>query len=155
MRGAAILVSGAALAFLLTSGAFLLLANLGSNPSERTLAPAASGPEPFLTLTFGKSQLESLQQAPDQRLAPVVRNGREEPISDVNITLEVSSENTALSEVRHYRATVEKLDPGESISVPFEIDLSPLGQSPDRMILEVQATTPEGLSAVRTAILPF
>lgn len=167
MRGVVILLSGAVMAFLFTSGAFLLLANLGSNPSERSLAPAPARSGPFLELSFTESELGSLQPARDQRLRLGVRNGREEAISNVNVTLKVSSEDTALSEVRYYRATVRRLAPGESASVPFEVDLSPPeGPSgteepgteepyPVRMILEAQATMPEGLSAVKTAILPF
>ena len=39
MREAALWLSGAALAFFVTAGAFLLLANLGTVPSERSLTP--------------------------------------------------------------------------------------------------------------------
>ncbi len=163
MRGVVSWVSGAVLAFLLTAGAFLLLANLGSGPSERSLPPdpqaGASGPS--LALSLQEDQLASLNRLPDQKLVVGVSNEGERDLADVNLTLKVFSENTAISEARYYRATVRSLPTGESIDANFEIDLSPPigaaysgGSDPPREIIEVRATTPEGISAIKTAILP-
>lgn len=167
MRSVVSWVSGAVLAFLLTAGAFLLLANLGTGPSERKLPPhppsAASGPS--LALSLEEDQLASLKRLPDQKLVLGVSNEGDRDLSDVNLTLKVFSENTALSEARYYRATVQSLPTGESVNASFEIDLSPPigtgsglaysgGLDPPREIIEVRATTPEGVSAVKTAILP-
>lgn len=163
MRGVVSWASGAVLAFLLTAGAFLLLANLGTGPSERSLPPdprsGASGPS--LALSLEADQLVSLDRLPDQKLVLGVSNEGDRGLSDVNLTLKVFSENTAISEARYYRATVRSLSAGETIDANFEIDLSPpigaaysSGSDPPREIIEVRATTPEGVSAVKTAILP-
>src|SRR5918999_4478334 len=69
VREAVLWVSGAALAFLATAGAFLLLANLGTGPSVKSLPPesqpAHSGPA--LELNLDEGELASLQPLPDQR----------------------------------------------------------------------------------------
>ena len=164
MREAALWVSVAALAFFVTAGAFLLLANLGTGPSEESLPPdpqrAESGPA--LELNLDEDQLASLRALPDQRLDVGVENAGDEDLSDVSLTLEVSSENTALSDARYYREKVETLAAGGSATVHFYPNLSE-GEStipvaipePPRKILEVRATTPTGVSAVRTAVLPL
>ncbi len=164
MREAALWISGAALAFFVTAGAFLLLANLGTGPSEESLPPdpqpAESGPA--LELNLDEDQLASLRALPDQRFEVGVENPGDEALSDVNLTLEVSSENTALSDARYYRDTVDTLATGKSTVVPFHLDLSATEVSnpantpePPRTIVEVRATTPTGVSAVKTAILPL
>lgn len=164
MREAAFWVSGAALAFFATAGAFLLLANLGTGPSEKSLAPdprpAQSGPA--LELNLDEGELASLRALPDQRLDVGVENPGDEDLSELNLTLEVSSENTALSDTRYYRQSVDTLAAGRSVTVRFYPDLSaPEGTSltdvpePPRTILEVRATTPKGVSAIKTAILPL
>ena len=164
MREAALWVSGAALAFFLTAGAFLLLANLGSGPSEQRLPPdlqpARSGPA--LELNLDEGELASLQALPEQRLDLGIENPGDEDLSEVNLTLEVSSENTALSDARYYRRTVEKLEAGSNATVSFYLDLSgPEETNPlafpeeSRRILEVRATTPTGVSAIKTVILPL
>ena len=158
-------VSGAAVAFFITAGAFLLLANLGSGPSEKNL-PADPGTDesgPELELDLEETELAALTPLPDQRLEVTVENVGDEDLSNVNLTMEVSSENTALSDARYYRKTVEKLPAGKSITVPFYLDLStpgagltvPDAPEPPRTIVEVRAATPEGVSAVKTAILPL
>jgi hypothetical protein len=162
MREAALWVSGAALAFFITAGAFLLLANLGTGPSEKSLPPdprpAESGPA--LELNLDEDQLASLDALPDQRFEVGVENPGDEDLSDVNLTLEVSSENTAFPDARYYRETVDTLAAGSSVTVSFYPDLS-VGTppaavpEPPRKILEVRATTPTGVSAVKTAILPL
>ena len=164
MREAALWVTGAALAFFVTAGAFLLLANLGSGPSEQSLPPdpqpARSGSA--LELNLDEGELASLQALPEQRLELRVENPGDEDLSEVNLTLEVSSENTALSNARYYQRTVEKLGAGGNVTVSFNLDLSsPEDPNPvavpeePRKILEVRATTPTGVSAIKTAILPL
>jgi hypothetical protein len=165
VREAALWVSGAALAFFITAGAFLLLANLGTGPSEKSLPPdprpAESGPA--LELHLDKDQLASLRALPGQELELGVSNPGGEDLSNVNLTLEVSSENTALSDTRYYRETLDKLAAGSSRNVRFyyldlsEREVTNLAAIPEppRKILEVRATTPEGVSAIRTAIVPL
>ena len=165
MREAVLWISGAALAFLVTAGAFLLLANMGTGPSEKGLAldprPARSGPA--LELNLDEGELASLRALPDQRFEVGVQNLGDEDLKDIHLTLEVSSENTALPDARYYRDTVSSLAAGRAVAVPFYIDLSaPQGTSPalparepPRTILEVRATTPTGVSAVKTAVVPL
>jgi hypothetical protein len=166
MRDIIFWLSGAALAFLVTAGAFLLLANLATAPSEKRLNPdqARGGSGQSVDLILDREQLASLRNRPNQSLALVVENEGGEQLSDVNVTLSVFSENTALSDPRYYRQTVEKVPTGEAASVPFEFDLlvreepganlPTANPEPSREILEIRATTPEGNSTVRTVILP-
>ena len=164
MRGVAVWFSGAALAFLLTAGAFLLLANIATIPSEKSLAPeppeAAS--QPVVELELNADQLASLKPEPDQNLNLTVRNENSTPLSDVNVTLSVSSENTALSRSRYYRQMVEEVPASGTADIPFDFNLSEPKQrvtgrpasEPAREILEIKATTPDGISATKTVILP-
>jgi hypothetical protein len=164
VREAALWASGAALAFFVTAGAFLLLANLGTGPSEESLPPdprpAQSGPA--LQLNLDEGELASLRARPDQRFDVGVENSGDEGLTDVHLILEVSSENTALSDARYYRETVDTLAAGRSVPVRFYLDLSEgestnLAAVPDspRTIVEVRATTPTGVSAIKTVILPL
>jgi hypothetical protein len=166
MREAALWISGAALAFLATAGAFLLLANLGTGPSERHLSPD-SRPEqsgPALDIFLDQEQLASLEALPGQVLRVRVTNPGDEDLSHVNLTVEVSSENTAAPNARYYRESLNELTAGNSVPVPFYIDLSEPASTasssgsappePSRKIIEVRATTPEGISTIKTAILP-
>jgi len=159
-------ISGAALAFFVTAGAFLFLANLANAPSDKSLTPdpSSSGSGPALELSLDEDRLASLRSLPGQSLELAIKNEGSKQLSDVNVTLGVSSENTALPDSRFYRQTVEKLPPGGTATVHFEFDLSAPEQpvarppgavpEPSRKILEIRATTPSGVSAVRTAILP-
>jgi len=169
VREAALWLFGAALAFFVTAGAFLVLANLATGPSERNLTPdpppAESGPA--LELTLNRERLESLRALPGQELEVGVRNTGDEDLSGVNLTVEVSSENTALSDARYYRENVKELPAGSSAPVSFNLDLSTYVSAapstlptstalePPRRIIEVRATSPEGVSAIRTAIVPI
>ncbi len=168
MREMALWISGAALAFFVTAGAFLLLANLATVPSEESLAPDPpsrhSGPD--LELNVDEDQLASLEALPAQSLDVTVRNRGDEALADITLSLDVSSENTSLPESRYYGRKVEKLPAGGTAEVRFEFDLSaPEAQEasgklaavpePSRKILEIRASTPEGVPAVRTAILPL
>jgi hypothetical protein len=164
VREAVLWITGAALAFFVTAGAFLLLANLGSGPSEQSLPPdpqpARSGPA--LELNLDEGELAALRALPEQRLDLRVENPGDEDLSKVNLTLEVSSENTALSDTRYYRKSVDELGAGGNVTVSFNLDLSsPEDPAPvavpeeARTILEVRATTPTGVSAIKTVILPL
>ena len=168
MKEAALWISGAAFAFFATAGAFLLLANLGTGPSERNLTPDPPPAEagPALELTLNQNRLASLRALPGQELEVGVRNAGDEDLSHVNLTVEVSSENTALSDARYYRKTIDELATRGFTTVPFYLDLSSPGitasgspsapsPEPPRKIIEVRATTPEGESAIKTAIVPL
>jgi hypothetical protein len=166
MRDVVFWLSGAALAFVVTAGAFLLLANLATTPSEKSLHPdrGPGGSGPAIDLQLDRERLASLEPSPDQILDVSVENEGGEPLSDVNVILIISTENTALSDSRYYRQTVEKVPAGGAESVRFDFDLvvpeqpvrrpSAATPEPSREILEIRATTPEGNSTVRTVILP-
>jgi hypothetical protein len=167
MREMALWISGAALAFLVTAGAFLLLANLATIPSAKSLTPDPPFRRPgsILDLQLDEERLASLRSHPGQSLDLTVKNEGDRHLEDVNLTLIVSSENTALPDPRYYHRKVESLPAGESVLVRFEFDLAALEQTtptsppaapePSRKILEIRATTPGGVSTVRTAILPL
>jgi hypothetical protein len=166
VREAALWISGAVLAFLATAGAFLLLANLGTGPSERNLRPDPRHDESGhnLQLILNQDRLTSLRALPGQEFDVGVRNAGDEDLSHVNLTVEVSSENTAFSNALYYRENVNELPAGSSVPVRFYLDLSVTGSmasssastipEPPRKIIEVRATTPEGVSAIKTAIVP-
>ena len=93
------------------------------------------------------------------RVGLIVSNTGDESLSEVNLTVEVSSENTALPDTRYYRDTIPNLPAGESQSVDFDLVLparKSTGLNPDapHQILEFRAATPEDVTAVKTAILP-
>ena len=167
MRDIIFWLSGAALAFLVTAGAFLFLANLATAPSEKRLNPdqARGDSGQAVDLILDRELLASLRSRPDQSLDLVVENEGTKQLSDVNVTLRLFSENTALSDSRYYRQTVEKIPASEAARVRFEFDLpareDPVARpptanpEPSREILEIRATTPEGNSTVRTVILPL
>ena len=158
--------SAAAVAFFVTAGAFLLLANLASdtNEAQRISRPQPSSGGPTLKMDLQADGLDALERAPGQRLEVVVSNTGDRPVSDLNATVKVSSEDTALVRTRFYRAAVTKLRADETKTVGFEVDLSPFEDpaggapvgllEPPRTIVEVRATTPRGASAVKTAVLP-
>ena len=170
MRSIALWVLGASLTFLITAGAFLLLANLGSESATGDPIPRAdpstpeAPPKPTLMLNLPEEQLEGLQNRPDQKLALDVENGSDEKLTNVDLSLVVISENTAHPHTRYYQDT-ENLAPGDTATVEFEIDLSPPGSTENRedslrtepqenrKILEVKVTTPDSDSAIKTAVL--
>ncbi len=165
MKGGVLWVLGTSAAFLATAGAFLLLANLGSGAATSDPIPRAEpwgtkDPNPILRLQLPQDRLEALERGPSQRLALYVENGGEEELNNVVLTLDVASENTAHPRTRQYQETLAKLAPHETAAVEFEIDLSPPIPPENRKvdlqsreILEVEATTSEGASAVKTAVL--
>ncbi len=165
MRSAALWAAGAALAFLLTAGSFLFLANLATAPPTQDLpaTPARGEPGPALDLDLNRDRLASLESAPDQELLLTVENAGGKDFSNVNLTLEASSEDTANPRSRYYRRTLRDLKVGERMEVGFLLDLSkppeglaaPTASEERSEILEIRATTPEGVSEVRTAILPL
>ena len=164
MRDVLFWLSGAALAFFATAGAFLLLANLSTVPSEKSLTPDRPNArsDAAVELVLGTERLAALRPLPDQNLDLTVKNEGAARLSNVNVVLTVSSENTALNDTRFYRQTVEEVAPGKAADVHFEFDLSDpekpaVGRpasEPARKILEIRASTPEGVSTVKTVILP-
>jgi hypothetical protein len=141
MRDIMFWLSGAALAFLVTAGAFLLLANLATAPSQKRLNPeqARAGSGQSVDLILDREQLASLRYLPDQSLTLEVENEGGEQLSDVSVILSVFSENTALSNFRHYRKTVQKIPAGEAASVcvsssTFWSPKSPLRGHPQRTL---------------------
>lgn len=164
MRDVLFWLSGAALAFFATAGAFLLLANLSTVSSEKSLTPerANARSDAAVELVLGTERLAALKPLPDQNLKLTVKNEGATRLSNVNVVLTVSSENTALTDTRFYRRTVEEVAPGKAADVHFEFDLSDpekpaVGRpasEPARKILEIRASTPEGVSTVKTVILP-
>jgi len=166
MRDIVFWLTGAALAFLVTAGAFLFLANLATAPSEKRLNPDQARGESgqAVDLILDREHLASLRSLPDQSLDLEVENDGTKQLSDVNVTLSVFSENTAFSDFRYYRQTVERIHAGETVRVRFEFDLpareDPVARpptanpEPSREILEIRAKTPEGNSTLRTVILP-
>jgi len=165
MRGAALWAAGAALAFFLTAGAFLFLANLATGPAAEDLpaTPARGKPGPAVDLDLNRDRLSSLKPAPNQELLLTVENAGGKDFSNVNLTLEASSEDTANPRSRYYRRTLRDLKTGERIEVSFLLNLSkapegsaaPTASDKRSEILEIRATTPQGVSEVRTAILPL
>lgn len=168
MKEAAFWACGAVVAFLITAGSFLVLANLATGSSQESLAPrdpdaGPARPGSALDLDVNKDRLAALRPEPDQSLELAVENTGDRTYTDVNLTLRVSSDDTAYPQTRYYRRTVKRLTAGEAVPVRFTLDLSdtlPTTQiasasaSESRKILEIRATTPEGVSAVRTAIVP-
>lgn len=170
MKSVALWSLGAIAAFLATAGAFLLLANLLGNPAASDPIPRADPSQvqssgPTLLLDLPEERLEGLEKRPGQRLALGVKNGGDEELPRVDLTLDATSGNTARPHKRSYRESTGSLAPGESTTVEFEIDLSPqmpaegrestpAGADPQaREVLEAKATAPEGTLAVKTAVL--
>ena len=163
MRGFITWVSGAAFAFAVTAGAFVVLANLGTGPSETDL-PSGSESRvsgPALNLMVQKDGLADLPQRPDQKLKFDLENVGERELEDVSIYLTVFLEDTSVSNARNYSATVQRLAPGATATAEYSVDLSlPPGlktdtsTEPPRWIIEARATTPDGVSTGRTVILP-
>jgi len=77
MKDIALWLSGAALAFLIRAGAFLLLAHLATAPSETSLTPektpGGSG-HTIVDLKLDREQLASIEPLPDQSLELAVEN---------------------------------------------------------------------------------
>jgi hypothetical protein len=169
VNGVALWALGISLAFLATAGAFLLLANLGggaaaSDPIPQTEVSGEQDSEPALVLNLPEDRLETLEKRPGQKLALDVKNGDDEEFPSVDLALDIVSENTARPRLRSYQQRVEHLAPGEVATVEFEVDLSPPiegkarevdpGIDPRaREILEIRGSTPQGVSAVKTAVL--
>ena len=147
-------------AFLATAGAFLLLANLGTGPGSGSdpipRAPEAGGPA--LALRFAEDRLGELERRPDQALTLYVENRGDRELPEVGVTLAVASEANLSADPRRYEENLVVLVPGERRAVEMQVDLSPpAAETPEaqdqREILEARATTPDGVSAVQTAVL--
>ncbi len=167
MKSLLLWVSGAALAFFVTAAAFLALAEFGSSLSERRLPPEVEKPGPSLSMNLGETQLGKLKDEPDQQFVLGFRNRGEKKLSNISVTIKVSSEDTSLAGSRYYMRTLKSLPPGKYATVGLRLDLSPFRRpatgktnayvgNPEttRQIMEIRATTPDGASAVRTVILP-
>ena len=170
MRSALFWLIGASLAFLVTAGAFLVLANFGiapkaNDPIPRT-GPSDRGPSgPELALKFSEERLEGLEKRPNQTLTLYLENRGDEDLGNVDLEVTVSTEDTARPWTRRYRKTVAGLAPGEMAAVDLNVDLSPapsvkgvavLDDSPggDRQILEAKAYPSGGaVVVVETAVL--
>ena len=158
-RGVLLWFLATSAAFLVTAGAFLLLANLGTRPGSGSdpipRAPEAAGPA--LALRFAEDRLGELERRPDQALTLYVENRGDRELADVGVTLDVASEAALEASARRYEESVEGLAPGERRAVEMQVDLSPPVETPEaqdwREILEARATTPGGVSAVETAVL--
>ena len=168
MRGFLFWSLGALIAFAVTSGAFLLLADLGRQTSERSLTPRTREepePGPRLGLGLNTNQLEDLKPEGDQSLEIDVINRGDEKLGRVALTVTVESGNTAQPGTRRYEQTVSGIAADSSRTIRFDgVDLSPTGppvagepgepQYPQR-IVEVRAAASGSLSTVKTAVLPL
>jgi hypothetical protein len=167
LRGVLFWTASTVLAFTVTAGVFLMLAELGTAPREQSLsADGESREEPSepLSLDLQRSALESLEEAEGQTLGMTVSNGSDRELTSINVYLILSSEDTSDQEIRYYEAEVQELASGESKRVRFELDLSPpapddTSESPrdekSFNILEARAASSEGVSTVKTAVLAF
>ncbi len=169
MRSALFWLVGASLAFFVTAGAFLVLANFGTAPRASDPIPR-SGPTdgaprgPELALNFSEEGLGELERRRNQTVTLHLRNKGEENLEGVALELEVSSEDTAYPRTRRYREEVTRLAPGEVEEVDLTVDLSPsppvggfavLGEElkGDREILEARAYAPGEPVVVKTAVV--
>ena len=169
MRGALFWLIGALLAFFVTAGAFLVLANLGTAPNASVPIPRSGAPEqgprgPELVLSFSEEQLETLERRRNQTVTIYMENEGDEELESVDLELKVSAEDSAVHGARRYEETVPDLAPGEVEEVALTINLSPtpsvgsaaiLGQEPggDREILEARAYVPGEPVVIETAVL--
>jgi hypothetical protein len=158
-RGVLLWFLATSAAFLVTAGAFLLLANLGTGPGSGSdpipRAPEAVGPA--LALRFAEDRLGELERRPDQTLTLYVENRGGREIPEVGVTLAVAFEANFSADPGRYEGNVKGLAPGEKRAVEMQVDLSPPAKTPEaqdqRVILEARATTPGGVSTVETAVL--
>lgn len=167
MRGALFWTVSTVLAFAFTAGVFLMLAEIGTAPPEQSLSADSerrASPSDPLTLDLRQNALENLEEDEDQALGMTLSNGSDRELTDINVYLILSSEDTADQESRYYEAEVQELAPMESKTARFELDLSPpepggAGTGPQDEesfeILEVRAASSEGASTVKTAVLAF
>jgi hypothetical protein len=165
VRGALLWLLGAAAAFVATAGAFLLLANLATQPAEPTASggrlpgPEVPRPRPdgIVVLDLDEDRLGDLKPAPDQRLTLSARNPGAEEVEDVRVELVVvSAGERGEDEPRTYEEDLGRLPPGGSAEAEFSFDLSPAtGDAADgRTYLEVRAVSAaEGVTDVRTVVL--
>ncbi len=164
MRGVLVWASATAFSFLAAAGMFLLLANMSarSYSGEQSLEPRRSSPAPAedLGIAISKEELASLKEREGQRLRVGIRNASGRTLKDVEVRVEVSSENTAIKERRSYREEIGALSPKETTRITVELDLSPFAPPDEalpeqpRKIVEVTATAAGEPPQVKTAILP-
>lgn len=169
MRTFAFWSIGALAAFFVTAGAFLFLANLGSDPGRGDpipQEPSASDAGPALALRFSKSRLEELENSTGQTVRLYVENLSDEEMPEVDLLLVVTSDSTVRDLRRDYERSLKNLASNERRTIEVVVDLSPplpaesrdsergLAAEGTREIVEARASAPGGRSAVRTAVLP-
>ena len=169
MRSAIFWLMGASLAFFVTAGAFLVLANFGTAPkaNDSITRPESSGGEPRgpqLALNFSEEGLQGLRRSQGQTVTLYLENRGEKDLESVNLELAVSSEDTTRPGTRRYSEGITRLAPGEREAVDITVNLSPpppvggfavLDEGPesDREILEARAYAPGQSPVVKTAIV--
>jgi hypothetical protein len=164
MRGVLAWAVATALSFVAAAGMFLLLANMSARSyDEQSLEPRQRSPAPVegIRIALSKEELASLEQSDGQRLEIGLRNTSGRRLEDVEVRVEVFSENTAVRERRSYGEEVGSLAPGgESARVAVELDLSPLSSPREtppeqpRRIIEVRVSAAGEPPRFKTAILP-
>ena len=169
MRSAIFWLVGASLAFFLTAGAFLVLANFGTAPKANDPIPRPETSEGVprgsqLALNFSEEGLQGLRRSQDQTVTLYLENRGEEGIGSVHLELAVSSEDTTRPGTRRYREKVTGLAPGEGEEVDITVNLSPpppvggfaiLDEDPEsnREILEARAYASGVSPVVKTAVV--
>lgn len=170
LRGAFFWTVSTVLAFAVTAAVFLTLAEIGTSPPDRSLNSGdrqGAGNEAPLTLELGQSELNSLEEAEGQTLDMTISNGSERDLTDINVYLILSSDNTAEQDTRYYEAEIQRLARGESKRANFpSLDLSAPEPDGERIsdenpsaesfnILEIRVASSEGASTVKTVALTF
>ncbi|WP_047865290.1 hypothetical protein [Rubrobacter aplysinae] len=170
MRGTLFWITSTVLAFAVTAAVFLMLAEVGTSPPERSLSADAGregGDRQSLGLDLRQETLQGLEEAEDQELGMSLSNGSDRPLTNINVYLILSSEDTAEQNARYYEASISELAANESKRVTFDLDLSSPdasesggGESGSReqdsfTILEARAASSQGASTVKTAVLSF
>jgi hypothetical protein len=167
MRGALLWLLGAAAAFVATAGAFLLLANLATQPADpaaslgRLSGPETPHPRPngIVVLDLDKGRLKGLEPAPNQKLTLSARNAGSKEVADVRVELSVVFPGIpGGDERRTYEEDLGALGPGESAEAEFSFDLSPATREDEsgggRAYLEARAiSASQGVTDVKTVVL--
>lgn len=163
MRGILFWLASTVAAFAATAGMFLVLAELGTEAPQQSLSADGgrqSEPRDPLSIELRQSDLEGLQGEEDQSLRLSLENRGERELTELNVYLSLSSEDTSERETRYYEADLRRLQAGESRDVSFDLDLSPPGGDQRQVssglemnILEARAASSEGASTVKTAVL--
>src|ERR687893_245316 len=124
MREMALWISGTVLAFFVTAGAFLLLANLATVPSDKSLTPDPSSrrPGPVLDVSLDEDRLASLRARPGQSLALTLKNEGDRAQKAETLPPDFPPKTPPRPNPRSSHRKVETLPAGESTPVRFEFD---------------------------------